>query len=195
MSIAQYAYRLTRERPEFTPDGKLSTVPSLLTELRSAITGSGDLDRTKSATGKPLPLNSAALELLTSIERMVGEDHHRRYDERFFGTLEGLLNKIAEDDHPADFEAWFERIFMEWCDSIESMVRPVRVRRLDGVPCPSCQQVVHGPERETCVAISCYEPGGGKDLRPIAEWTADCRGCGAHWENESMKWLVASLAA
>lgn len=195
MSIAQYAHRLTDERPEFTPNGDIRRVPSLLAELRDAVTGSGDLDRTKSSSGKPLPLNTAALELLNGIERMVGEDHFRRYGERYFGTLEGIILKIGDDEHPDDFAAWFERIFMEWCDQIDGMMRPVKVRRLDGIDCPSCGLAVYGAERETCVAVDCYEPGGGRELRPIGTWTAACRSCGAGWENSSMRWLVAYLAA
>ncbi|OIH81946.1 hypothetical protein BLJ79_21550 [Arthrobacter sp. UCD-GKA] len=195
MTIAQYAHRLTRAHLSFMPDGRAGEVPSLLDELREAVTGSGDLDRTSSSTGKPLPLNSTALELLDSIGRMAGEDHYRRYDERFFGTLEGLLQKIAEDDHPAEFAAWFERIFMEWCQEIDAMVRPAKVRRLDNVECPSCGQKVYGDQRETCVAVDCYKPGGGRELRPIGSWTASCRGCGAEWGADKMEWLVASLAA
>lgn len=195
MTIAQYVHRLTRPHLSFTPDGKAGEVPSLLDELREAVTGSGDLDRTSSSTGKPLPLNSTALELLNGIERIAGEDHMRRYDERFFGTLEGLLQKVAEDDHPPEFAAWFERIFTEWCQEIDAMIRPAKVRRLDGVECPSCGQVFYGDQRETCMAVDCYKPGGGRELRPVSDWTASCRGCGAEWSNDTMRWLVAHLAA
>lgn len=194
MTIAQYAYRLASERPEFTPGGKLAKVPSLLNELREAVThstsgGSG-------SEGMPLPFNTGALELLRSIERDAGEHHAERYGERFFGTLEQLLMKIAEDQgHDVDWLIFFERLFMDWCDLIESMVRPTKVRCLDGVECPSCGRKIHGDGRETCLAIRCYQPGGGRDLLPVNEWTATCRACGAEWSGDGMKWLVASLAA
>ena len=194
MTIAQYVHRLTRPHLSFTPDGKAGEVPSLLTELRAAVThsasGGGD-----GADGKPLPFNTVALELLQFIERTIGEDHYRRYDERFVGTLEGILQKIADDTHPGEHAAYFERIFMEWCDEIDEMIRPARVRRLDGAPCPSCEQRIHGPGRETCVIVDCFKPGGGKDLRPIGTWTAHCRACGAEWSGGNMKYLLASLAA
>ena len=194
MSIAQYAHRLTRPHLSFMPDGRAGEVPSLLSELRGAVThsasGGGD-----GADGKPLPFNTVALELLNFIERTIGEDHLRRYDERFFGTLEGIMQKIANDEHPREHAAYFERIFMEWCDEIDEMVRPARFRRLDNVSCPSCDQMIHGDGRETCMVVDCYQPGGGKDLRPIGTWTAHCRACGAGWSGDTMKWLVASLAA
>lgn len=194
MTIAQYVHRLTRPHLRFMPDGRAGEVPSLLSELRAAVThsasGGGD-----GGGEKPLPFDTRALDLLDFIQRTIGEDHYRRYEERFFGTLEQILQKIAEDEHPRNEAAYFERIFMEWCDEVDELLRPTKVRRLDGTPCPSCEQKIHGPVRETCMVVDCFKPGGGKELRPIADWTAHCRGCGAGWSGVEMKWLVASIAA
>lgn len=195
MTIAQHVHRLTRPHLSFTPDGKAGEVPSLLTELREAVTNSSADGGGGSSDGKPLPFDTGALELLRDIQSDAGEHYAERYGERFFGTLEGLLQRVAEDQHEGDWEAFFEHTFMEWTDRIENMIRPTKVRSLDNVECPSCEQKIHGPKRETCLIVGCFKPGGGRDLLPIEDWTATCRGCGAEWVGESMSWLVASLAA
>lgn len=195
MSIAQYAHRLTRPHLSFMPDGRAGEVPSLLTELREAVTNSSADGGGGSSDGKPLPFDTGALELLRSIEGDAGEHYAERYGERYFGTLEGLLQAIADDGtHDLEWSAFFERLYLEWTDLIEDKVRPTKVRCLENTPCPSCGLLIHGEGRETCVVIRCFKRGGGRDLLPINEWTAACRGCGAEWDNDAMKFLLASVA-
>lgn len=191
MTLRSLAQDLTEPRLKMI-NGRFGKVPALLTDLREAIshsTSGGDAG----TEGLPLPLNTKAVELLHSIERMAGEDHANRYGERFTGKLEGIIKKIGEDEnHPDEWQTWFERIYLQWCDEINEMVRPIKYRNFDGTPCPSCGQAVHGPERETCVYLDCYIPGT-KELRHVTTWKAYCRGCPAEWEWKDIKKLLASI--
>lgn len=192
MTLRSLAQELTESHLKMR-DGQVVKRPSALNELRAAIShstsGGGE-----SSGGKPLPLDGTALSMLMNIERMAGEDHLNRYGEQYFGTIEGLLTKIGKDDHEGEWRHWFNKIFQQWIDEIEALIRPTKVRRLDGTPCPACGQSMHGTERETNLIINCYQPGT-KDLRKIQDWTMECRGCSAKWEGEGMKFIVAILNA
>lgn len=166
--------------------------PAKISELRLAITHSNGEGGDTSA-GKPLPLDGQALQLLMDMERMAGEDHQNRYEERYFGTLEGLIAKIGKDDHSPEWESWFNQIFQEWADRIDALIRPTKVRRLDGISCPACGLSRHGEDNETCLIIRCYEEGT-KDLSKVSEWSAECRGCSAQWSGDTMKYLLAVIA-
>lgn len=198
MTIAQFAHRLTRPHLSFMPDGKAGQVPSLIQELREAINHSTS-GGNGSSDGQPLPFDTKALELLKFFEQDAGEHHRHRYGTIHRGTLETLIQKIADDQQhpttPDDWETFFEHWMSDWCDLIDDMLRPTKVRTLDSTPCPACNQTTHGKERETCLAIHCYIPGQGRDLKPIEAWTAECRACGATWSGDTMKYLLASIAA
>ena len=198
MTLRSLAQELTEPHLKIKGEnkGKLVEVvkkPAALTELRKAITHSigegGD-----TSAGKPLPLDGQALQLLMDMERMAGEDHWERYGERYFGNLEGLIQKIGNDDHEGEWDVGFKRVFQQWIDDIHELLHPTKVRRLDGVACPSCDQSIHGKERETCLVVNCYEDGT-KDIKKLHEWTAECRGCGAKWGNEKMAWFRLAIAS
>lgn len=192
MTLRSLAQELTQPHLKMV-NGQITKRPAALGELRAAIShstsGGGE-----SSDSKPLPLDGQALSLLMNIERISGEDHRNRYEEPYFGTLDNLITKIGNDQHDPKWEHWFTRIYQQWIDEIDALIRPTKVRRLDGTPCPSCGQTIHGPQRETCIIINCYKPGT-KDLMPPNQWTAQCRGCDARWETDVMKWLVATLHA
>lgn len=195
MNLASLAQELTEPHLKIKGKAELKEVvkkPAALGELRKAITHSigegGD-----SSDGKPLPLDGKALQLLMDMERIAGEDHENRYGERYFGSLEGLIKKIGKDEHEGEWAAWFPQIFQQWIDDIHELLHPTKVRRLDGIACPACQQTIHGKERETCLVVNCYEDGT-KDIKKLHEWTAECRGCGAKWGNEKMAWFRLAIA-
>lgn len=191
MTLRSLAQDLTEPRLKMY-NGRIGKVPALLTDLREAITHSSSGGES-SEDGLPLPLNTKAVEMLHHIQRMSDEDHCNRYGQRFTGTLEQLIKKVGEDEnHPDEWKQWYERVYLQWCDEINEMVRPTKYRNFDGTPCPACGQVVHGPERETCVYLDCYIQGT-KELRHVTTWKAHCRGCSATWEWEGIKFLLASI--
>ncbi|MHC6175455.1 DUF7341 domain-containing protein [Glutamicibacter sp. X7] len=172
---------------------RIGKVPPLLTELREAVSGSTHEGGGSGAKQRIL-VNSEALDLLRDIEKEVSERYKERYETNGHIRPDDSIKIIGQDQHDPDWDEYLTYWLQDWAKRIEDLVRPRKVRRLDGTPCPSCEQAVYGEDRETCLAVDCYT-GPDKQLRPVSEWTVECHGCGATWQGRNMQWLLAALSS
>lgn len=171
---------------------RIGKVPALLQELNEAISGSTDTGTGGSSTKQRILINSQALELMTSIEQTIKSGYADRYGQPA-PTLITCINLIGQGEHPPDWTTWFTQEFNHAKEQIETMLRPKKLRRLDGITCPSCEQKVFGPERETCLYADCWQTN--EHLLPISEWTVHCKSCNTNWKGHAeMKWLLVALA-
>ena len=192
MSLRSLAIELTE--PHLIMHGeRIGKVPALLVELREAVSGKSSSDLGGgSASKQKILVNATALDLLKSITDRVRSGYADRYG-KSAPTLETCIEQIAAGEHDADWEAWFIDLFETIKQEIEAMLRPKKLRRLDGIECPACGQTVHGEERETCLYLDCYI-NEHKELRRFDEWVATCEACDATWAGKEMKWLLVALA-
>lgn len=174
-------------------NGKIGKVPALLTELREAVSGSSAGDAGGGASSKQrILVNASALDLLQSIDAEVRVAYADRFGQGA-PTLDTCIRLIANSEHPTDWQAWFTETFQTFITRIEATLRPKKLRRLDNVTCPSCNQAVHGEERVTCLYLDCYADEH-KTLKHSSEWSVECAGCGAAWGHADMRWLLVALA-
>lgn len=191
MTLRSLAQELTE--PHFKSiGGRIGKVPGLLSELREAISGSSDTGGSGSASKQRVLVNAGALDLLNEITETLRTGYADRYGQGA-PTLETCIDAIGKSEHPADWESWFTEK-LNWAKAeIETMLRPKKMRRLDGIECPSCTQKVFGAERETCLYLDCWIDDD--TAKHITEWEVECRGCGTHWAGvKEMKWLIVALS-
>lgn len=192
MSLASLANELTQPHLKAI-NGRIGKVPGLLSELREAVSGSSAGDSGGGASSKArILVNAKALDLLNQIEYEVRSAYADRYGQGA-PTLEMCIETIGKGEHPADWDTWFTSKF-EWCKTqIETLLRPKKMRRLDNVTCPSCQQSKFGEERATALYLDCYT-GEHKTLKHASEWEVYCVACEASWTREQMAWLLVALS-
>lgn len=174
-------------------NGRIGKVPALLSELREAVSGSssGDVGGGSSSKQRIL-VNAQALDLLQLIDAEVKSAYSDRFGQGA-PTLDTCIQLIAASDHPADWAAWLTELFQGFIARIEATLRPKKLRRLDNVACPSCDQSVHGEDRATCLYLDCYADEH-KTLKHSSEWSVECAGCGATWGSGDMQWLLVALS-
>lgn len=193
MNLKSLAQELTE--PHLTMiDGKVGKVPGLLQELREAVSGSnrsgggGGSDSSKSK----MLVDAGALELLDHIEKTVRSAYADRY-----GTIAPspmtCIQQIGNSEHPTEWQEYFGKEFTQYKTDIDAYLRPKKLRRLDNIACPACEQVVYGEQRETCLYADCW--ADSENLLPIMEWSVSCRSCETKWKGLSeIKWLLVALA-
>ncbi|HJX77285.1 DUF7341 domain-containing protein [Glutamicibacter sp.] len=191
MTLRSLAQELTEPHLK-SIGGRIGKVPSLLSELRDAVSGSSDTGAGGSTSKQRILVNATALELLKKIDETIKPGYSDRFGQSP-PTLETCVELIGKNPHEADWELWFTEK-LEWAkQEIETMLRPKKLRRLDGITCPSCQQKVFGTERETCLYADCWLDND--TLLPPSEWSVECKGCTATWKGQKeMGWLLVALA-
>lgn len=188
MSLNDNAYRLTR--PHLTNiSGTLAERPALLDELTSAAKPGND-GAAGGSSGAFVPVNVSAIALLQDIEREA-RDHHRELTGAATGKLADIIRTWAVDSINAEWYAFLERVTLGWIDRIENLLRPAKPRRKMMLPCPSCGQTFHGPERAVCLTVNCW--GDDERMTHPAQWDVRCESCGAQWTGDTLKWLLAAL--
>jgi len=188
MSLAQHIHTLTRPH---LPDGAKigdNQRPALLTELRAAVYPGSDGGGGTNG-GRPTPINADAVDLLTQIQHDARVDYVEIHGERFRGPVEALLQ--SHGDLTDEWDAYLERVTLEWIDAIETLLRPAKPRRKLGIECPSCEQRFHGPDRATCLTANCWGPE--EEVLHPAQWHVRCEGCGAEWSGDTLRWFVAAV--
>lgn len=190
MTLRSLAQELTEPHLKLV-SGRIGKVPPLLTELREHISH-GTHEGGGNGTKQRILVNAQALDLLNTITTEARSAYTDRYGQPA-PTLETCINTIGKGDHPPDWQHYFEQQYQRFITSIEATMRPKKLRRLDNIVCPSCQQATFGTERETCLYLDCYT-GPDRELRHPSEWTVTCQACQATWAHKDMKWLIVALA-
>lgn len=191
MTLRSLAQELTEPHLK-SINGRIGKVPALLSELREAVSGSSDTGGSGSSSKARILVNATALDLLNKITNTVRTAYSDRYGQSA-PILDTCIDLIGKSEHNGDWEKWFTVLFEGIKTEIETMLRPKKLRRLDGLPCPSCSQTVHGEERETCLYLDCYI-NEDKELKHIQEWSVQCVACQAEWGGQELKWLLVALS-
>lgn len=190
MTLRSLAQELTE--PHFKSiGGRIGKVPALLSELREHISH-GTHEGGSSGTKQRILVNAQALDLLNTITTEARDSYTDCYGQPA-PTLETCIQLIAKGEHSPDWQQYFEAQYQSFIDRIEATMRPKKMRRLDNVVCPSCNQATYGNERETCLYLDCYT-GADRELRHPTEWVVNCQACQATWAHNDMKWLIVALA-
>lgn len=191
MTLRSLAQELTQPHLKMIGE-RIGKVPALLTELRDAISGSSDTGTGGSTSKTRILVNANALALRQDIEDEIRLGYANRYEDAA-PNLETCITKIGNSPHEPDWEQWFTEK-LQWAkDQIETMLRPKKLRRLDGIECPSCQQKVFGEERETCLYADCW--ADNENLRHPTEWSVHCKACNAQWTGQKdIAWLLVALS-
>lgn len=191
MSLSDNVHQLVSQHMKMGPDGKAHMVPSLLSELREAVTPGHAGSAGGSEGGPPIPINPNAVDLLAKIERGAKEDYWEMIAAAWPGTLDGLLAAIATQA-AGEWEAYFDHVTQGWLDEITTMLWPVKPRRkLFGKTCPSCSQALHGDDRAVCLSLGCWDEAG--ELAKIGDWDISCASCEASWAGDEVAWLLRAL--
>jgi hypothetical protein len=191
LSLNDHVHQLSREHLKTSPDGQLRHAPALLAELRGAVTP-GNSGSVGGASGPPIPINPAAVDMLTRFTKDAKADYTEMTGKHWPGTLEGLLQHFAWMDLAPDWLAYLERITLEWVDQITAFLWPVKPRRkLTGKTCPACGLTLHGDDRAVCLSLGCWDDDG--NLAKIGEWDVECGSCGAEWAGDQVAWLLRAL--
>lgn len=191
MTLRSLAQELTE--PHLTMIGeRIGKVPALIDELASAIYGSTDTGTGGSTTKARILVNAKALDLHQRIERDIARGYTIRFKQGA-PTLKKCIKTISTTEHEPEWEDWFTHILQWAANEIETMLRPKKLRRLDGIECPSCQQKVFGEERETCLYADCW--ADNENLKHPTEWSVSCKACDAQWTGQKdMAWLLVALS-
>lgn len=173
--------------------GRIGKVPSLLSELRAAVAGSSDTGAGGSTSKARILVDASALDLLNQIDREVRSVFSDRYGESA-PTLEACIELIGKGEHPDNWDQWFTGMFDGIKSRIETYLRPKKMRRLDGIDCPSCGQATYGDDRLTALYVDCW--ADHENLRPHQDWTVICKACETHWTGTNeIKWILVALTA
>lgn len=192
MSLNDSVHRLTRPHLTQTRDGSLREVPALLAELRLAVTPGHAGSAGAKDGGQPIPINPNALDLISAIEKEARADYAEATGNAWTGTLEALLQSYPATNLSNEWEAYLERVTLEWVTTITGMLWPERPRRkLVGKVCPSCGLALHGDDRAVCLSLGCWDDDG--NLAKIGSWDIECASCGAEWAGEQVAWLLRAL--
>lgn len=180
--------------PHLTMIGeRIGKVPGLIAELREAVSGSSDTGSGGSSSKARILVDASALDLLNNITDEVRIAYTNRYQDAA-PTLETCITKISQDAHEPDWETTLEAT-LNWAkDQIETYLRPKKLRRLDGVTCPSCGQSTYSEDRLTALYVDCW--ADNENLKPHQEWTVECKACETNWTGTSeIKWVLVALTA
>lgn len=190
-SLSDNIHQLCREHLRTGPDGKPHKVPALLDELRNAVTPGNSMSG-GGASGPPIPINAEALDLLREIEATAKTDYQEMTGLNWTKDLDRLLPWITGLDLTPEWNAYLERVSLEWIDKIQAMLWPVKPRRkLTGLRCPSCGETNYSEERKVCLSLGCWDDTG--NMRPIGDWDIECAGCNAGWSGDRVTWLLRAL--
>lgn len=193
LSLASLIQQLTEPHLTTGPRGYPVTAPPLLLELQQAVTP-GNNGSAGGKSGPPIPVSADTIDLEQRIRSEAAEDHYQMRGWYYRGTTRELLQSYLDDkmDAPdADWSAYLEHVMLDWCDEINSIVRPSKPRRRLNTPCPSCGQKFYGEERQTCLTANCW--GGDEELLHPALWHVQCEACKAEWEGETLKFFLAAI--
>ena len=192
MSLQDAIHQLTRPHLKTAPDGTLRHAPALLAELRAAVTPQHTGNASGAAGGPPIPINPNALDLIGEIEKEARRDYAEAVGHVWHGELEALLQSYPDSQISAEWEAYLERVSLEWITSITALLWPGKPRRkLVGKVCPSCGWAVYGEDRKTCLSLGCWDSDG--NMRKIGEWDIECGSCEAGWAGEQVAYLLRAL--
>lgn len=192
MTLADNVHQLVNEHLKMGPDGKAHMVPSLLSELREAVTPGHAGSAGGSEGGPPIPINPNAVDLLAKMRKGAKDDYWEMLAVNWPGTLDGLLIVIAQTVPTPEWRVYFEHVTLDWIDEITKMLWPVKPRRkLFGKTCPSCNQALHGDDRAVCLSLGCWDDNG--ELTKIGDWDIQCAACEATWAGEEVTWLLRAI--
>jgi hypothetical protein len=193
VSLNDHIHQLSREHLKTAPDGSLRHAPALLAELRNAVTP-GQNGYGGGASGPPIPIDPAALDLIRAIESEARRDYAEAIGKYWTGTLEALLQAYPDAPISAEWEAYLDGVTLGWVDQITAMLWPVKPRRkLTGKTCPACGLALHGEERAVCLSLGCWDDDG--NLAKVGAWDIECGSCGAQWSGDQVSWLLRALDA
>lgn len=191
MSLADQIHQLAREHLRTGPDGKAHKVPALLVELRNAVTP-GRNSSGGGASGPPIPIDPDAMDLLAEIETAAKGDYLEMTGVRWTKDIDALLPWIAGLDLTPEWNAYLERVTLEWIDKINTLLWPVKPRRkLTGKRCPACGYSMYGDERKVTLSLGCWDSEGA--MKPIGTWDIECANCEAAWSGDQVAWLLRAL--
>ncbi|MEV7644708.1 MULTISPECIES: hypothetical protein [Actinomycetes] len=192
MTLRSLAQELTEPHMKMI-GGRIGKVPALIDELASAIYGSSDTGAGGSSSKVGILVNAQALDLHQKIERDIKRGYTIRF-KRGAPTLKRCVKTISNTEHEPDWEDWFTHLFQSVASEIETMLRPKKLRRLDGVTCPSCGQATYSEDRLTALYVDCW--ADNENLKPHQEWSVECNACGTHWNGTNeIKWVLVALTA
>lgn len=192
MNLRSLAQELTE--PHLTViNGRIGKVPALIDELASAIYGSSDTGNGGSPSKTRILVNAQALDLHQRIERDIAHGYTIRF-KKGAPPLKRSIKTISTTEHEPEWEDWFTHLFQWAANEIETMLRPKKLRRLDGTQCPSCGQATYGEERHTALYVDCW--ADNENLKPHQEWSVECKACDAHWTGANeIKWVLVALTS
>lgn len=192
MTLRSLAQELTEPHMKMI-GGRIGKVPGLLTELREAISGSTDTGAGGASSKARILVDASALDLLNQIDNEVRSAFSDRYGEGA-PTLEACIKLIGKGEHPDNWDQWFAGMFDGIKGRIETYLRPKKLRRLDGVTCPSCGQSTYSEDRLTALYVDCW--ADNENLKPHQEWTVECKACETNWTGTNeIKWILVALTA
>lgn len=191
MSLRSLAQELTEPHMKMI-GGRIGKVPSLLSELREAVSGTTH-EGGGSGSKLRILVNADAIDLLRAIKDEAQSSYYDRFGIEA-PSLEQCITSVGNTPHPDDWEKYFTDQYKSFKARIEATLRPKKLRRLDGTECPSCGASIYGEQRQTCLYVDCWSDD--KSLRPVHEWSVECRACNATWSGVAqMKWVLVALTA
>lgn len=191
MTLRSLAQELTEPHMKMI-GGRIGKVPSLLSELREAVSGS---THEGGGNGSKLRIlvNADALDLIKQLK----EEAQSSYSDRFgqeAPSIEQCIATVGATPHDDEWEHYFTDQYQSFKTRIEANLRPKKLRRLDGTPCPSCGQATYGEERKTCLYVDCW--ADNENLRPHQEWSVECKACETQWTGANeIKWVLVALTS
>lgn len=187
--LTEAIHRLTREHLSRADDGSFIKKPPLLAELRAAsrsnlgATGGGN-------GGAGLLVNSKAVQLENEIKEQALTEHFEMTGAEYRGGIVGLIQSWAAVTS-AEWIAYLDHVMLDWIDGIQAILESARPPWHPSIPCPACGRRFHGDEREPCLAVT-YWDSEAEAVAKMSKWSAECRGCGAQWVGDELKWLRAA---
>lgn len=191
MTLRSLAQELTEPHLKAI-NGRIGKVPGLLQELREAVSGSTH-EGGSSGSKQRILVNADALDLIHDLEREAQQSYHDRFGAEA-PSLEQCIITIGATPHPDDWENHFNYQYQSFKTRIETVIRPKKMRRLDGVECPACGMSMFSEDRKTCLYVDCWSDN--ENLKPVQEWSVHCKGCETQWTGvNELKWVLVALSA
>lgn len=172
--------------------GRIGRVPGLLTELRDAVSGTTH-EGGGNGSKQRILVNADALDLIRDLTTEAQRTYTLRFETEA-PSVEQCITTVGATPHDNEWEHYFTNQYQTFKTRIETILRPKKLRRLDGTPCPSCGQATYGEERKTCLYVDCW--ADNENLRPHQEWSVECKACETHWTGiNEIKWVLVALTA
>lgn len=94
-----------------------------------------------------------------------------------------------------DDDQFFEHMTLDWCDSIETLVSPIKPWHPDG-RCPACGQRYYVDDERTRKPVFSvhYLGANGHPMHPD-EWRVECGGCAAEWAGTRVQHIAYRIAS